>query len=132
MEERWRFLECFSLKILPDHCMEKSPYIESEKRRTLKSFKKVDISVVLEIFMCPQKGTHEITTKKGLEKSSPRKGSVPKMRIYNVKLFYSVKNEELNKDKVLRQVIWNIFKPYLLQNRLSPNRVNPIDTRFFP
>ncbi|MEK4504286.1 hypothetical protein [Bacillus sp. FSL R12-0069] len=31
--------------------------IESEKRRTLKSFKKVDISVVLEVFVYPQKGT---------------------------------------------------------------------------
>jgi hypothetical protein len=30
MEERWRFFEWVSQKILPDHCMEKSPYIDIE------------------------------------------------------------------------------------------------------
>lgn len=41
-------------KILPEPCMEKSPYIESEKGETLKGVKKVDISIVLEIFVCVQ------------------------------------------------------------------------------
>ncbi|MEK4581891.1 hypothetical protein [Bacillus sp. FSL R12-0074] len=66
-------------KILPVPCGTFSPYIESEKRSTLKSFKKVDISVVLEIFVYPQKGTlpspkrdTQNNNKKGLEKSSPR------------------------------------------------------------
>jgi len=36
-------------KILPEPCLEKSPYIESESIRPIKSLIKVDISVVLEI-----------------------------------------------------------------------------------
>ncbi|PFT95221.1 hypothetical protein COK81_11770 [Bacillus thuringiensis] len=53
----WRFWSVLFSKILPVPCGTFSPYIESEKGRTLKSFKKVDISVVLEIFVYPQKGT---------------------------------------------------------------------------
>ncbi|KXY02433.1 hypothetical protein AT260_20900 [Bacillus wiedmannii] len=66
-------------KILPVPCRTFSPYIESEKRKTLKRFKKVDISVVIKISVHPQKGTlpspkrdTQNNNKKGLEKSSPR------------------------------------------------------------
>jgi hypothetical protein len=42
----WRFFEWVSQKILPEPCVEHSPYIESEKRESYKSVKKVDIPVV--------------------------------------------------------------------------------------
>ncbi|RVU62658.1 hypothetical protein BM74_19345 [Bacillus thuringiensis] len=61
------FLNVLCSKILPVPCGTFSPYIESEKRMTLKSCKKVDISVVIKIFVYPQKGTYKITTKKDLK-----------------------------------------------------------------
>ncbi|MGE6553291.1 hypothetical protein ACQKFK_31590 [Bacillus mycoides] len=74
------FLSVFFKKYYLTIAWRKTPYIESEKRRTIKSFKKVDISVVLEIFVYPQKGTlpsrkrdtQNNNKEKRLEKSSPR------------------------------------------------------------
>lgn len=43
------FFECFYQKILPVPCVEKSPYIESESIRPIKSLIKIVISIVLEI-----------------------------------------------------------------------------------
>ncbi|CAI8963491.1 hypothetical protein EMIT079MI2_670004 [Bacillus sp. IT-79MI2] len=50
------------------------------------------------------------------------------MRIYNVKLFIVLKMNNLTTIRILRQVIRDSRKPYLKQNQLSVNRVNPIDT----
>ncbi|WP_218013223.1 hypothetical protein, partial [Bacillus pseudomycoides] len=58
----------------------------------------------------------------------PLRGSVPKMRIYNVKLFIVLKMNNLTTIRILRQVIRDSRKPYLKQNQVSINRVNPIDT----
>ncbi len=47
-------------KILPVPCMKNCPYIYSEKRRTIKCIKKVDISMVLKNFVCRKYVTYEI------------------------------------------------------------------------